>query len=217
MNTVLLEDDHANDAPRWWTPPTRNDARPPPRAHVGAQRMAAALHALLDDSWTLVCGHSNPGGRIDHLLVGPRGVLAIACSALNGRMHCDGAGWRRDQFDLYNNLVTEDARVPGDPAGDLYSAAARLQQMLLGRTSIQQVPTALVFTHPAATLGRIAHAPFNLVTLLADLKSAALLQAMAGQPDHRTIDGVVEVIRHEHARFLRERKQGKRKGLLWRR
>ncbi|MDQ2822256.1 MAG: NERD domain-containing protein [Pseudomonadota bacterium] len=179
--------------------------------------MAASLHGLLDDNWTLVCGHCNPGGRVEHILVGPRGVLAIACSALNGRMHCDGARWRRDQFDLYNNLVASDAPVASDPAGDLYAAAARLQQVLLGQTSIQQVSTALVFTHPAATLGRIQHAPLNLVTLLPDLKGAALLQAMAGQPDHRTIDGVVDVIRREHARFMRDGggKARKRSGLFW--
>lgn len=218
MNTVLLDDEtsHAHP-PHWWAPEPRSAGRPSPRLHASAQRMAASLHVLLDDNWTLVCGHCNHGGRVEHILVGPRGVLAIASSALNGRMHCDGARWRRDQFDLYNNLVASDAPVPVDPAGDLHGAAARLQQLLMGQTSIQHVATALVFTHPAATLGRIQHAPLNLVTLLPDLKGAALLQAMAGQPDHRTIDGVVEVIRREHARFKRDggSKTRKRSGLFW--
>jgi hypothetical protein len=215
MNTMLLDNDtFCTDAPHWRTPP-RDALQPTLRPHASSQRMAAALHALLDDNWTLICGLSNHGGRIDHVLVGPRGVLAIACSALNGRMHCDGGRWRRDQFDLYNNLVASDAPVPVDPAGNLYHAAARLQQVLLGQTSIQQVATALVFTHPAATLGQIRHTALSLVTLLPDLKSSALLQAMAGQPDHRTIDGVVEVIRREHARFLRDSKVGKRKGWFW--
>jgi tetrahydromethanopterin S-methyltransferase subunit F len=50
------------------------------------------------------------------------------------------------------------------------------------------------------------------VTLLSELKSATLLQAMSGNPDHRTIDGVVEVIRYEHTRFMRQAgpKRGKR-------
>jgi hypothetical protein len=129
--------------------------------------------------------------------------MALACTALHGRVHCDGERWRRDKFDLYNNLVERGAPVLGDPAGDLYRASAVLQQVLIEQTSIRQVALALVFTHHAATLGDIRHAQLNLVTLVPDLKSATLLQAMSGHPDHKTIDGVVEVIRHEHARFMR--------------
>jgi hypothetical protein len=144
------------------------------------------------------------------------GVLALASTPLNGRMHCDGERWTRDKFDLYNNLVERAAPITQDPTGDLYSASARLQQVLLGQTSIRQVVTGLVFTHHAATLGNIRHATLNMVTLLSDLKSATLLQAMSGHPDHRTIDGVVEVIRHEHARFMRQvgQKGGKRQALF---
>jgi hypothetical protein len=229
MNTVLLEpcqderDDHA--APRWWPQALRGvvkaEPRHPslpaaPRSDAGTERaavrLAARLAAILDDNWTLICNHCNSGGRLDHVLVGPHGVLALACTPLHGRIHCDGERWRRDKFDLYNNLVERDAPVPFEPTGELYPASARLQQVLLGQTSIRQVVTGLVFTHHAATLGNIRHGILNLVTLLSELKSATLLQAMSGNPDHRTIDGVVEVIRHEHTRFMRQAgpKRGKR-------
>jgi len=225
MNTVLLapcqtEQKEPADS-GWWAQALRSivktEARhpsllAPPRPDAGAERVAARLGAILDDNWTLICHHCNSGGRLEHILVGPRGVLALACTALHGRIHCDGERWRRDKFDLYNNLVERDAPVPVDPTGDLYPASARLQQVLLGQTSIQHVVTGLVFTHHAATLGNIRHGTLNMVTLLSDLKSATLLQAMSGNPDHRTIDGVVEVIRHEHTRFMRQagQKSGKR-------
>ena len=217
MNTVLLDpcqderDDHA--APGWWTHALRGVVKADVRSTAlpaaarndhGVHRVAARLAAILDDNWTLVCNHCNSGGGLEFILVGPRGVLALACTALHGRLHCDGERWRRDKFDLYNNLVQRDAPVPFEPTGDLYPASARLQQVLLGQTSIRQVVTGLVFTHDAATLGNIRHGTLNLVTLLSDLKSATLLQAMSGNPDHRTIDGVVEVIRNEHARFMRQ-------------
>lgn len=212
MNTVRLEvPAHSKNEPGWLRQALRGLARPAShpgaalaeRADGAAGRLAARLGAILDDNWTLIDGYANHGGRLDQVLVGPRGVLALACTGLNGRIHCDGQRWRRDKFDLYNNLVERDAPVPADPAGSLYGAAATLQQLLAAQSSIRHVRTALVFTHPAATLGDIRHALLNMVTLLADLKSATLLQAMSGQPDHRTIDGVVEVIRHDHARFLR--------------
>jgi hypothetical protein len=211
MNSVLLETaTGCEEEPGWWRQALRGIVRPAPRpgpisserVDRGAQRLAARLGALLDDNWTLICGPCNSGGRLEHVLVGPRGVLALACSGLNGRMHCDGQHWRRDKFDLYNNLVESAAPLRTDPTGGLYRAAARLQQVLAAHTSIGQVGTALVFTHPAATLGTIRHAVLNMVTLLSDLKSATLLQAMSGQPDHRTIDGVVQVIRHEHVRVI---------------
>jgi hypothetical protein len=229
MNTVLLEpcqderDDHA--APRWWpqalrgvvkAAPHQSSMQAGPRSDAGTERVAARLAAILDDNWTLICNHCNSGGRLDHVLVGPHGVLALACTPLHGRIHCDGERWRRDKFDLYNNLVERDAPVPFEPAGDLYPASARLNQVLQGQTSIRQVVTGLVFTHHAATLGNIRHGILNMVTLLSDLKSATLLQAMSGNPDHRTIDGVVEVIRHEHARLMRQAgtKPGKRPAMF---
>jgi hypothetical protein len=227
MNTVLLAADTGpKEPPRWWAQALRGvhpDSRPraaalltSPRDDAGAQRLATRLRAILDDNWTLICGYCNSGGRLDHILVGPRGVMALACTALHGRMHCDGERWRRDKFDLYNNLVERDAPIPQDPAGDLYRATARLQQVLTGQTSIRRVATALVFTHHAATLGHIRHGVLDMVTLLSDLKTATLLQAMSGHPDHRTIDGVVEVIRHEHARFMRHvgQKGGRRQALF---
>jgi hypothetical protein len=225
MNTVLLDDLSDQGEASWWARALRGIGKPGPRTSsalttlrddTGAERVAARLGAILDDNWTLICGHCNGGGRLEHILVGPRGVLALASSTLNGRMHCDGQRWRRDKFDLYNSLVTRDVPIPADPASVMLRAAGRLEHALLDHTSIRHVATGLVFTHPAATLGHILHGRLDLVALLSDLKSAALLEAMSGHPDHRTIDGVVDVIRDEHARHMRyaAQKKGKRQPLF---
>lgn len=224
MNTVLLAESSGQAVtPHWWNSALRSVAGVEPRhtrSHIplqsphgddaGAQRVAARLKAILDDNWTLICGYCSSAGRLEHILVGPHGVMTVASTSLHGRIHCDGERWRRDKFDLYNNLVERDAAVASDPGGTLYAASARLQQVLMGQTSIRQLALALVFTHHAATLGTIRHRDLGLVTLLSDLKSATLLQALSGHPDHRTIDGVVDVIRHEHARFVRQQAAGKR-------
>jgi len=216
MNTVLLADCASDEeAPRSWAETLRAVMRPdlrprpapstPARDNHGSYRLAERLKAILDDNWTLIRGYANSAGQLDNILVGPHGVMTLACTALHGRIHCDGVHWQRDKFDVYNNLVERAAPVAVDPTGDLYAASACLQQVLLAQTSIRQVAMALVMTHPATTLGNIRHARLNMVTLLAELKTATLLQALSAHPDHKTIDGVVEVIRHQHSSSPRRR------------
>ena len=43
----------------------------------GEQLVAAGLGRVLDDDWTLIRGYRNRAGEIDHLLLGPRGLIAI--------------------------------------------------------------------------------------------------------------------------------------------
>ena len=43
----------------------------------GEQLVASGLGRVLDDEWTLIRGYRNRRGEIDHLLLGPRGLIAI--------------------------------------------------------------------------------------------------------------------------------------------
>lgn len=213
MNTVLLTDcGEKREDSHWWAQMLRSFAtRPPerpPRDDAGAQRVTRRLAAILDDNWTLICGYRNSVGRLEHVLVGPRGVIALASTALHGRIHCKGEQWQRDKYDLYNNLVERDADIKPGPAAELLACAAGLEALLSAQTSIRHVAAGLIFTHDAATLGDIRQDRLALVSTLAELKSATLLHALSGHPDHKTIDGVVDVIRREHNRFVRHAGQG---------
>ena len=44
---------------------------------AGEELVKTALDGRLDDEWTLIRGYRNRRGEIDHLLLGPRGVVAI--------------------------------------------------------------------------------------------------------------------------------------------
>jgi hypothetical protein len=64
----------------------------------GEQLVAAGLGSVLDDDWTLIRGYRNRGGEIDHLLLGPRGLIAIEGKHRNATVHCTGDHWRYIKF-----------------------------------------------------------------------------------------------------------------------
>ena len=54
----------------------------------GEQLVASGLGRVLDDEWTLIRGYRNRRGEIDHLLLGPRGLIAIEGKHRNALVHC---------------------------------------------------------------------------------------------------------------------------------
>src|ERR1019366_224457 len=65
------------------------------------QLVAAGLGQVLGDDWTLLRGYRNKRGEIDHLLLGPQGLVAIEGKHLNATVHCVGDTWRYCKFDRY--------------------------------------------------------------------------------------------------------------------
>jgi len=64
---------------------------------AGEDLVASQLGRALGDDWTLVRGYRNRRGEIDHVLLGPRGVVAIEVKYRNATVHCDGDDWRFDK------------------------------------------------------------------------------------------------------------------------
>ena len=82
------------------------------RAGMEGEAMAvAALGRVLGDDWTLLRGYRNRGGEIDHLLLGPQGLIAIEGKHLNATVHCDGDEWWSDKYDNYGNLVRQGTKI----------------------------------------------------------------------------------------------------------
>jgi hypothetical protein len=59
----------------------------------GEQLVARGLGRVLNDEWTLIRGYRNRRGEIDHLLLGPRGLIAIEGKHRNALVHCAGDHW----------------------------------------------------------------------------------------------------------------------------
>src|SRR5215469_6925576 len=69
----------------------------------GEQQVADRLGRVLSDEWTLLRGYRNRFGEIDHVLLGPRGLVAIESKHHSTTVHCDGDNWWFDKYDRYGN------------------------------------------------------------------------------------------------------------------
>src|ERR1700677_3525512 len=72
---------------------------------AGEQLVATELGRALGDDWTLLRGYRNRRGEIDHLLLGPRGLVAIEGKHRNATVSCDGDRWWYVNYDKYGNAV----------------------------------------------------------------------------------------------------------------
>ena len=62
----------------------------------GEQLVASGLGHVLNDEWTLIRGYRNKRGEIDHLLLGPHGLIAIEGKHRNALVHCAATIPRRE-------------------------------------------------------------------------------------------------------------------------
>ncbi|MGH3408156.1 MAG: nuclease-related domain-containing protein, partial [Streptosporangiaceae bacterium] len=134
---------------------------------TGEQLVATGLDRRLDDQWTLIRGYRNRRGEIDHLLLGPRGVVAIEVKHRNATVHCDGDDWRFDKYDSYGNLVEQgritDARGRS-PSVQLNEPADALEELLRARGHPVPVRRVVLLTHSRSRIGRIDHATVQVAT-----------------------------------------------------
>jgi hypothetical protein len=73
----------------------------------GEQAVTSWLAGALGDEWTLLRGYHNRRGEIDHLLLGPSGLVAIEVKYRDAAMHVDGDKWQFEKYDRYGNRVEE--------------------------------------------------------------------------------------------------------------
>lgn len=144
---------------------------------------ATVLGRVLGDDWTLLRGYRNRGGEIDHILLGPRGLIAIEGKHLNGTVYCDGDEWWSDKYDNYGNLVEPGKKIADNggrsPSVQLNEPADRLEGFLRSRGHPVPVQRVVLLTHPRSRIGRcssltvrIAASAGNVIDLLDSLPPA---------------------------------------------
>jgi hypothetical protein len=149
------------------------------RAGVQGEHLAEAeLDRALGDEWTLLRGYRNRRGEIDHLLLGPRGLVAIEGKHRNATVSCDGDRWWYVKYDKYGNAVDrgELADKRGrSPSQQLSQPAGQLEDFLRSRGHPVAVQRVVWFTHPRSRLAdctrptvRIATTADQLIRLLND-------------------------------------------------
>ena len=172
----------------------------------GEDRVAAALHDVLGDEWTLLRGYKNPAGEIDQVLVGPPGVIAIEVKYINGKVHISGDKWTRDKYDNYGNLVESGVPIRDgggrSPAAQLNASASRLQRFLNERSSgAGRVSTAVVLAHDKSEIGWAIKPSVNYAFTLNEIQWKGRKNNMFSRParfDRNGAGQLVNLIQRDH-------------------
>lgn len=134
---------------------------------AGEQTTVAGLGRVLGADWTLLRGFRNRRGEIDHLLLGPQGIVAIEGKHRNATVHCDGDSWRFDKYDRYGNLV-ERGEISDQggrsPSVQLNEPASLLEEFLRSRGHPVPVQRVVLFTHPRSKLGNCRNLTVHVAT-----------------------------------------------------
>jgi Nuclease-related domain len=124
---------------------------------LGERLVVDQLSGLPDDYWlvndvTLGLAH----GKIDHVLIGPCGVVVIETKRLAGTIRCSGDEWSVDGH-RRENLTR---RADSGACAVRYYLTERHPE--LTSTALRWVESLIVFTHPLCRL-EVNHAPGTIV------------------------------------------------------
>jgi hypothetical protein len=136
---------------------------------AGERQVADELGRAFGDDWVLMRGYKNGLGEIDHLLVGPAGLVAIEVKNINGTVHCEGDKWRADKYDRYGNLVqqydlVDSGRRQRSPSLQLNEPADLLEDFLHSRGEDVDVLRVVLLTHPRSRIGVCSRATVHIFT-----------------------------------------------------
>ncbi len=181
--------DQARAGRRWWAwlrgiAAVRSERRrapvPPRRARlpsdqeeilaagIEGERLAVAeFGRALDAQWTLFRGYRNRGGEIDHLLLGPGGLVAIEGKHRNATVDCAGDRWWFTKYDRYGNprergeFTDQRGRSPSE---QLNQPADMLEHFLRSRGHPVAIRRVILFTHPRSRLGSCTNPTVQIAT-----------------------------------------------------
>lgn len=167
----------------------------------GEQFVADELGRTLGDDWVLLRGYKNSRGEIDHLLLGPKGMVAIEVKNINGTVHCDGDSWRVDKYDRYGNLVEQysigdrGARQRS-PSVQLNEPADALEEFLRSRGQDVGVLRVVLLAHPKSKVGTCHRATVSIFTRASEV--TRLLTKVKQPLDPATRAKLEELIIRDH-------------------
>jgi hypothetical protein len=134
---------------------------------TGEQQAAGEFGRVLGDDWVLVRGYCNKRGEIDHLLLGPPGLIAVESKHLNATVYCDGDDWRFEKFDRAGNLVERGSlsdRGGRSPSVQLNEPADMLEEFLGTRASKVSMLRVVLLTHPNSRRGKCRKPTVHIAT-----------------------------------------------------
>lgn len=133
----------------------------------GEQLVASGLGRVLNDEWMLIRGYRNKRGEIDHLLLGPRGLIAIEGKHRNALVHCAGDHWWFTKFDRYGNAIERGELTDSrgrSPSQQVNEPASQLESFLRARGHPVAIERVVLLTHPRSRLGNCVRQTVHVAT-----------------------------------------------------
>jgi hypothetical protein len=140
----------------------------------GEQLAADGLGRVLGDEWTLLRGYRNRRGEIDHLLVGPQGLLAIESKHRNATVYCSGDRWMFVKYDSYGNEVDRGEitdRGGRSPSEQLNQPADELERFLRSRGHAVAIGRVVLLTHSRSRVGACKNPTVRVLTSVDEVVS----------------------------------------------
>ena len=135
---------------------------------------ADGLGRVLGDEWTLLRGYRNRRGEIDHLLVGPQGLLAIESKHRNATVYCSGDRWMFVKYDSYGNEVDRGEitdRGGRSPSEQLNQPADELERFLRSRGHAVAIGRVVLLTHSRSRVGACKNPTVRVLTSVDEVVS----------------------------------------------
>jgi Nuclease-related domain len=117
--------------------------------------------------WVLLRGYRNRRGEINHLLLGPGGLLAIEVQNRNGVLSCAEDRWWITRYDRYGNRISAPEpltdRGGRSPSEQLNRPAGELAGFLSSRGQHVAMERVVWFPHPRAWPGACTSPTVHIV------------------------------------------------------
>jgi hypothetical protein len=133
----------------------------------GEHAAVVAFSRILGDDWTLLQGYRNRRGEVDHILLGPPGLMAIEVKHRNATVHVNGDEWWFDKYDRYGNHVESGQisdRRGRSPSMQLHQPVNELERFLRSRGHPVSIQRAVLLTHPRSDLGSLTNLTVHVTT-----------------------------------------------------
>jgi Nuclease-related domain len=173
----------------------------------GSTLAATVLGGTLGAEWTLFRGYRNRRGEIDDLLLGPRGVFAIASKHHNATVSCAGDLWWYAQHDSHGIPVSGPAELISggrSPSDQLNEPAGQLEGFLDYSGHPVTIQCVVLLTHPRACVGSCTNPTVHIATSADEIISLVNRSHLAIADGERAeLDRLIRLDHSYHERLRR--------------
>jgi hypothetical protein len=179
-------------------------AAPPATLATPADAAAHACHRLAlshDDAWTALAGVMVGGRKLDLVVAGPTGLVAVRYVHASEVHITESAHWHGAYDHLNSPSLLLECVVP--PPDLLHAAADELQRALRGRLDVRHIVRALLLVDPQATLHLGRPSPVDFIGKAEEFDAAGLCQHWRSAPWGLADDEAAQAVCDVHMAYVR--------------